>query len=279
LAGYGLWLETIRTAVAPVPVTITALPSWLESRSFDHLIASAPSYVLQVHALRRPDRFDEQFKLCDPLEAKKALRRAAQFGVPFRVALPTYAYLMAFDESGALVGVRAEGPAREWPPNITTKELWSNPLELAQLIAELKTNRPSLLQAITWYRFPVQDDRFNWRWKTLAATMHGRLPQRHFRVNSRRVEAGLVDIYLVNEGELDISSRLAIKVRWQGTRYVAADALSAFELVDVSQNQIRYQTKNVLRLRAGQQLPVGWLRLTEDREVVCECEELGAQVD
>lgn len=270
LRGYGRWLRAMRSSVEPVPVTFTALPAWLDGRAFAELAGEAPAYVLQVHALQRPTRFDERFQLCDPVAARAAVARAGALGVPFRVALPTYAFMLAFDPAGQLIGVRAEGPAREWPANARTQELWADATEMATLVATWTRECPPALQGLVWYRLPVVGDRFNWRWPTLAATMQGRTPRRHLRVISRRVEAGLTDIHLANEGELDISSRLAITVRWQGSRWVAADALSAFAAADVGSNHIRFQTEQRLRLPAGEQLPVGWLRLSEDGEVICD---------
>jgi hypothetical protein len=35
--------------------------------------------------------------------------------VPFRVALPTYGYVLAFDRNDKFIRLSAEGPAKEWP--------------------------------------------------------------------------------------------------------------------------------------------------------------------
>jgi hypothetical protein len=57
LDGYRVWVEAIQRRVAPLPVTITALPSWLNSRAFQRLAAVATNYVLQVHSVERPKSF------------------------------------------------------------------------------------------------------------------------------------------------------------------------------------------------------------------------------
>ena len=80
-----------------------------------------------------------------------------------------------------------------------------------------------------------------------------------------------MEISLANEGELDISSRLAVEVRWRNARLVAGDALRGFELVDSSASAARFQTKSQLsRFRAGETLALGWLRFDRDCEVWCE---------
>ena len=115
----------------------------------------------------------------------------------------------------------------------------------------------------------------NWRWPTLAAIMAARSPRESVRAESRRVEPGLVEISLINEGELDISSRLAVKVRWQNARLVAGDGLRGFELVDGGSSTVKFQTRpKPCRVPAGEKQVIGWLRLSEDREVEIEMERL-----
>jgi hypothetical protein len=79
---------------------------------------------------------------------------------------------------------------------------------------------------------------------------------------------------LVNNGELDISSRLVIEARWSregGTRLLAGDALGGFELVDAGPSAVKFQSTKRCRVPAGETLVIGWLRLSEDREVTVEC--------
>jgi hypothetical protein len=238
------------------------------------LAAAAGGYVLQVHSLERPRRFDSPFTLCDPAAARRAVARAAGLGIPFRVALPTYGYFMAFNSDGRFIGLSAEGPAKTWPANARICETRANPVELAQLVQDWNTNRPANLQGIIWYRLPVATDILNWRWPTLAAIMAARSPRESFRAEPRRVESGLVEVSLVNDGELDISSRLAVEVRWprgSGTRLVAGDGLGGFELLDDGTSSVKFQNRTPLwRLPAGEKQVIGWLRLSADREVQVE---------
>ncbi len=53
LADYPVLVEAVGRAVAPTPVTLTALPSWLRNeRAFKKLARNADGFVLQVHFLR-----------------------------------------------------------------------------------------------------------------------------------------------------------------------------------------------------------------------------------
>lgn len=271
LAGYRAWIEVIRPAVAPVPLVPTTLPSWLKQSAFKELASAAGSFVLQVHSLERPQSPDAAFTLCNPAAAQSAVRAAASLEIPFRVALPTYGYLVAFDKQGKFIGLSAEGPPKNWPPGAQTREIRSNPLEIAGLLLGWATNRPPSLKGALWYRFPVSQDRINWRWPTLGAIVALRSPRESFRAESRRVEPGLVEISLVNDGELDISSRLAVKARWQNARLVAADGLRGFVCADDGPSAMRFENPSQFRrLEAGERRVVGWLRFKEDREVRLE---------
>jgi hypothetical protein len=114
----------------------------------------------------------------------------------------------------------------------------------------------------------------NWRWPTFSAIVQSRIPRKSVRVESRRVEPGLTELSLVNDGELDISSRLAVQTRWQGTRLVAGDGLHGFELLERGVSSARLETgTRPYRLPAGEKQVIGWLRLSEDREVQVEIEQ------
>lgn len=271
LDGYRVWVEAIQRRVAPLPVTITALPSWLKSPAFKRLAMVATNYVLQVHSLERPRSADAPFTLCGPRTASRAVERAGRIGVPFRVALPTYGYLLAFDAGGKFLGLAAEGPRPNWPADAQLREVHSDPIELAELVRDWTQNRPAALRGVIWYRLPVTTDNFNWRWPTLSAILESRSPRESLRVEARRVEAGLREISLVNDGELDISSRLAVEVRWSNARLVAGDGQQGFELVEQNVSAARFQTQPAFRrLPAGERLTMGWLRFDRDCEVQCE---------
>jgi hypothetical protein len=274
LDGYRMWVETIRKRIAPVALTITTLPSWLKQPAFPKLIAATDGYVLQVHSLEKPKGFDLPFTLCDTNSALAAAVKASGFGVPFRVALPTYGYLVAFASNGQFVGLSAEGPARNWPASAKLREVRSNPLEIAALAQNLASKRLPGLRGFIWYRLPTIVDNLNWRWPTLGAIVALRLPHESVRAQSRRVETGLVQISLVNDGELDISSRLAVGIHWQDARLVAGDGLHGFELVEGEPFTAKFQTgTQASRLFAGEAEAIGWLRFNKDVEVQLELDK------
>ena len=271
LDGYRLWVEAIRRRVAPGPVVFTALPSWLKRPEFATLARAADGFVLQVHSLDPPRRADAPFTLCDPAAARRAVTQAARVGLPFRVALPTYGYLVAFNRDGKFLGLSAEGPASTWPQDGTVREVRADPAALAGLVAEWTTHRPAMLQGVIWYRLPVPGDRLNWRWPTLAAVMTGTAPQPSLRAVARRTKEGLVEIDLHNDGESDASRAMQVTLRWSTARVVACDGLGGFSVTERAGNDLRFHVPE-LRLEAGRKQPVGWVRFDRETEVEAEVE-------
>jgi len=271
LDDYRRWLAVVQHALAPLPVTITALPAWLESPDFAGLAAGATNYVLQVHSLEKPVSVDRPFTLCDPAAARRAVARAGELGVPFRVALPTYSYLVAFGADGKFAGLSAEAGKVDWPAGTTVRTMAADPVAMSGLVQNWTTNRPAALRGVVWYRLPVAVDNLNWRWPTLCAIVETRPLREHVFARARRVEAGLVEISLVNDGDLDISSRLAVSVRWSAARLLAGDGLRDFELAepDASAAKINSPAKS-FRLPAGESETVGWLRFDHECEVQLE---------
>jgi len=275
LDDYRAWLDVVQRRVTPLPVTITALPAWLDSPAFARLAAATTNYVLQIHSLKKPTHLDAPFTLCDPAATRRAVARAGELGVPFRVALPTYTYIVAFNADGKFYGLSAETPRGGWPDGTQLRELSADPLAMSSLVQTWRTNRPPSLRGVIWYRLPVPVDNLNWRWPTLGAIVAGREPREHFRVEARRVEAGLVEISLVNDGELDVFARLAVKARWSEARLVAGDGLRGFELAEQNVSDVKIQNQSSPgRLPAGEKQIIGWLRFDRDCEVQHEVEKL-----
>ncbi len=271
LDGYAMWLREIKNRVAPVPVVFTALPSWLKHPEFARLAGVGSGFVLQVHSLERPRGPDTPFQLCDPAAARIAVAQAARVGVPFQVALPTYGYVLGFNPRGEFIGLSAERGRADWPPSTIRREVRSDPVAMAGLLSAWSTNRPANLRGIIWYRLPIEDDILNWRWRTLGAMVTGQPLRERARAVWRRVEPGLGEICLVNDGQLDLSSRPKITARWNGARLIGSDGLYGFVVSEESQTQLTWRCPLLdWRLNAGEQQVIGWMRLEQDCEVQVE---------
>ena len=263
-------LPVLRKAAAPVPVTFTALPSWMRQRqAFAKLIAAADGYVLQVHSLAPPANPKGEIPLLKPEEARDWIAEAARFGRPFRVALPTYSYLAAFDPSGKLLGLSAEGPLLSWPEGIAVHPARSDPAILAGLVREWTRDRPRELAGILWYRLPVAGDRLNWTLPTLRAVMAGRAPHGEIRAAVREPEPGLVEIDLVNAGDGEAAAPSTVRVRWKGETFLAADGLAGYR-VTPGKGEIRLDRPRPASWRPDERRTVAWLRFASRTEIHVE---------
>jgi len=269
LTGYRVWVRAVRQAVAPVPVVITVLPSWMGASDFGELVEAADGFVLQVHSVDPRLLTAEGGTLCDPAAARAAVERAADFGRPFRVALPTYSYLAGVDAAGKLVGLAAEANRPSWGAGVRLVRLSSDPSAMAALMGAWSADRPASMTGVIWYRLPVAGDRLNWHRRTLAAVAAGRCPRAALVAAASRAEPNLSDITIGNEGDADVPLPAGLRVRWAGAKLVACDGLAGFELVGQGDSDARFAPRDPAAglLRPGQTMTIAWVRLDNDTEV------------
>jgi hypothetical protein len=265
LPSYRAWLHELRTSVHPTRFVITALPAWLDEPAFSSLIKETDGYVLQVHSVPLQGR--ENGTLCDVARARAWVARAAKFGRPFCVALPTYRCTAGYNPAGRLAGVAMDSVQPAWPPETRTLEYSADATALAGLVDEWQRRRPAELRELLWYRIPVASDSRNWRWPTLSAVMSGRKPQSHLAI--KRTGESLVDLALVNEGESDEELRASVVASWSGEKLLAADALSGWQVV-TEPGQVRFSIPDGHRLRLppGASRQIGWLRYAGNAQPV-----------
>ena len=269
---YPFLLSALRQAAKPVRLTLTALPTWLFWRhEFRTLIEAADGYVLQVHSLKPPEfAGDGDILLTEPQAARGVVKKAASYGRPFRVALPTYSYQAAYDARGHLIGLIAEGPLVSFAPGTTVRNARSDPAAMAGLVRDWTRERPKELTGILWYRLPVEGDRRNWTWPTLRAAMAGRVPRSEVRAAVRKPEPGLVEVDITNPSEADAPWPSPVRIRWQGEAPIAMDSLTVYRIVSRSRSEITLVRSGAGFLRPGARLPIVWLRFANPTEVQVE---------
>ena len=269
LDGYRSWVQSLREAVRPVPLAVTVLPCWMNRSGFAPLVRSADGFVLQVHSLARPAGPEAPIVLCDAAAARKWVEVAASAGVPFRVALPTYGYLVGFDSDGRYLGVSAEGPSVSWPAGATLRAARADAASLARLISDWRADRPAAMRGVVWYRMPVDGDRLNWSWPTLAAVMSGRIPKAALAVEVSQPQPGLAEVALVNRGDADATSFERVRVEWRQDRLLAADGLKGYAVDSFGTGWCLFARAggNVSALSPGERRTIGWLRFDQQTEV------------
>ncbi len=249
LPAYREFLTHLRAVLpASLPLSITALPAWLDSPELPALLATVDSSVLQVHAVSDPRR-----GLFDPNQARQWAR--AWSGItskPFYLALPAYGVALLPGTGGAPV-VESEVSIDRGGDR---RELLADPLQLSKLGAELRADPPAHLAGLIWFRLPLANDRRAWSLTTLAAVARG--DTLDSRVGLKlSTQDGLYDISVSNQGNLDSAWPERLTLAVQGCD--GADALAGYALQQ-RPDLLTFTRLREGRIPAGGQRAIGWAR-------------------
>ena len=249
LPAYIGFLAHLRTALpANLPLSITALPAWLDSPQLPALLATVDSSVLQVHAVSDPRR--------GLFDSEQARRWAKAWGrvtdKPFYLALPAYGVALLPDVDGAPV-VESEVPLERGGQR---RELLADPQQLGRLANELREDRPAHLAGLIWFRLPLANDRRAWSLSTLRAVARGDALSSQLGVVFTE-QNGLQDIALRNVGNLDSAWPARITIQARGCE--GADALAGYSLQQ-DPDLLTFTRLRDGRLPAGGQRAIGWAR-------------------
>lgn len=249
LPAYAQFLNHLRSALpSALPLSITALPAWLDSAQLPELLQSVDSSVLQVHAVSDPRR-----GLFDPEQALTWAKAWARItDKPFYLALPAYGVALLPDDGGAPV-VESEVQLERGGQR---RELLADPLQLSQLAQALREQPPAHLAGLIWFRLPLVNDRRAWSLTTLRAVARGDQLNRRLGVTLSEHD-GLYDIKLDNPGNLDSAWPARITLKAQGCE--GADALAGYSLQQ-SPDLLTFTRLRDGRLPAGGQRAIGWAR-------------------
>lgn len=270
LAGYRVWLGALRPAVGKTPLVFTALPVWLgHEADFAALARAADGFVLQVHSLEKPTAPAVPVTLCDPARALAWAAQAGRVGVPFRVALPTYGYRVAFDAAGKFFALAAEGPAPAWPAGTQVRVARADAVVMARLAQTLAAAPPPNCTGVIWFRLPVEGDRLNWDMVTLATILRGETPAAKMTVAVEWPEPGLAEIVAVNTGTTSELPPARVTLRWPAAeKLLTSDGLGGFRLEaspgQAQMNAVAATLPPDAFLAPGQKRKIAWLRFAHE---------------
>jgi Protein of unknown function (DUF3142) len=260
LGSYRTWLLALKPIVQPTRFVITVLPAWLNDSEFRKLVREVDGYVLQVHSV--PISAGTNAKLSDARLAREWVRKAARFGIPFEVALPTYRCAAGYGPDGKLLSVAMDSVQPVWPPGTRVLEFGADPDEIAALVNDWQKTRPPQLRGLIWYRVPIATDTRNWRWPTLSAVMSGRLPKH--KLNILQDGENPIDLSIFNGGEADEQLNANVTATWNGAGLTASDALAGWNMKSENGRAIfRVTASHGLRLPPGATRKIGWLRFDQ----------------
>ncbi len=256
LHDYSLFLAGLKEALGgTLPLSVTALPTWLASPDLSEVLAVADESVLQVHAVSRPRPGEGLFDVTTAMAWHKAF--AARTTKPYRLALPTYGARVQRDAQGVVIAVESEGPAVTG--GVSTEELLVDPTEIALLLRRLNRSHPDHFQGIVWFRLPTTADRRAWSLATLRGLIAGAMPQGGAEVRVEKSSiAGMVTFALVNPGQNDVRlpRRLGLP-----RDCILADGANDYEF-DPSGPALVLTPGHDGMIHERRRLTVGWARCT-----------------
>lgn len=259
LPTYARFLTDLRSRLPrPLALSITALPTWLNSLALDSLAPPLDEIVLQVHAVDDP-----RHGLFDPTRAEGWVREfGRRIGRPFRVALPVYDVRVSWRADGRLASVEGEVPLLDGGRDSAL--LGATPEVIRDFLARLSIAAPRGLTGIAWFRLPTDADQRAWSLPTWRAVVAGVLPPRQLRAALLPTErADLWTVALSNDGVTD--APLPRQVRLDKACELA-DGANGFRLRTAGSDVERpliLEAAGEGRLRAHRKRVIGWARCTQ----------------
>jgi hypothetical protein len=242
----------------------------MDQKEFETLIRNVDSFVLQVHSVTPPRSTEHRIDLCPVDAARKAVEIAGSFEVPFRVALPTYGYLVAYDSKGNYVGLSAETLPSDWPMDSFIKEAWSDPKSIAGLVSEWENQRPCSMQGLIWFRMPIEGDRMNWPWQTFNEVRKGNIPMPKLIIDVHQSSNELIEVFLCNQGNATAFTPPEVIISWKNAKFLGGDGIQKFELFNSSTNEVvlkNASNSQRFRIKPNHRLPIGWFRLDRKTKI------------
>lgn len=251
LPAYTAFLRQLKDRLGSMPLSITALPTWLGSSNLDALLAVPDEAVLQVHAVQAP-----QAGLFDPdVAAGWITDFSAHTRKPFRVALPTYGSRVSWNADGSLLAVESESAALA--SGAVASELYAAPSTVLAFVQRLEAHRPARLAGLVWFRLPTPEDTRAWSLTTWRGVVTGHVDTQPVTVSLNTPTAdGPSDIVIENPGGMDAEapSRVALP-----PGCTVADGIDGYALRRTGDG-LSLVAVQARPLPAHASRPIGWAR-------------------
>jgi len=229
LSDYGKFLALCKERFPNLKISITALPTWLNSKAFKKAAKNTSYYVLQLHSFEIPKTINQARKIFLKDNASLYLERANRLGYPFRISLPTYGYEVVFNKSGEFLGLRGEAKRIALGKDIQYQTVITDPTEILNFLESVSLSKPDKLLGICWFRMPIKTDEFNWHMETFKAVLNGYFPHVKLSAKVQEPQPGLYEVYLVNSGNQNIFMPVEFKISWPKGSVPLYDILGQFK--------------------------------------------------
>ena len=186
----------------------TFLPCHLDLKDVRRVLAAIDEPVIQLHGIDVPTNRAAPWALMKRDTVFRALRAARALDGRFKMALPSYAYVLTFNADGTFRRLHAEGLPDDFdlPPG-TIREIAAPDLDL---LHEIFTS-PLRLPAI-WFRLPVRGiDRWCLERETLSFLERGERPEASVALMVRGgARRGTVDLVACYRHQIPLTGTTAL---------------------------------------------------------------------
>jgi len=228
LVDYVKLIKLLKRRFQHFQISFTALPSWLDSKDFPALAATSDYYVLQVHSFKTPATLEEALRPFSGEAVSSWIKKASLIGHPFYVSLPTYGYEVSFNESGKFLGLRAETQRITYKPGTKHALVMTDYKRIMAFLTEIEKQKPKHLMGFCWFRLPLKTDEFNWSIETLEMIIEHKIPQVSLKSEVISPKPGLYEVYLVNDGQVNIFKDIQFKLTWNKDITFIYDVLAGY---------------------------------------------------
>jgi len=257
LGDYIRFIRLFKKRFPKTPISITALPTWLNSSDFAPLAKETSYFVLQLHSFRVPKSVNTASSIFEEDKAKTYLKKAVNIKHPFYISLPTYGYEVAYTEDGKFLGLRAEGAQHLIGEGIKHKIVMTEPEDIVSFLKYTKSEKFKHLKGILWFRLPLKTDEFNWDISTLVDVLNERMPKADFQADIIETAKGLSEIYVYNKGTKNIWTPVSFRIYWDRKDMPLSDITQQYKIVSKNSNSILVEGPAP---KAAQRIYVGWFR-------------------
>lgn len=188
-----------------IGLSITALPCHVPHEIFKQVIAETDYYVLQIHGIEKPKSTSDTCLMINYEIAQRAINKAKSLHHPFKIALPTYAYVLNFDKStGAFVSLQGEGN-----PSVHPK--YTNRLVSTELILIRKLMDTYQNDSFIWFRHPVCRDKLNYDLSVIHTLESGSLPPPALEIEWKEKSPHTLELWVTPKNRIDLTIDLSLQ--------------------------------------------------------------------
>lgn len=188
----------------------TFLPCHLKHKEMKSILSLLDEPIIQLHGIDPPRSRNEKWALMNRRTSLNAIKKARELDKRFKMALPTYAYVLLFNGDGSFKRLFAEGLEEEYLRlKDESMEIAAPDLKLLREIISAPDRLP-----IIWFRLPIKGkDRFALDRETIRILERGEEPKPKVEVEIVETTRNVFDIYATYHHQIPLKG-VEVELDW-----------------------------------------------------------------